>query len=315
MEELEVAGYVDTMTLGKKKVLAEIDQEADAIDDLWRHARETKYGNAMEEYTNLWRLLRRIMREIFKDEDGFRAWQRLKQRFEPGLAARHGIVMAECSGMVARLAKIPGETVALLTEMDRKKKLVEDVARSVLVGILDPVTRQHTAVTIRSHVSPSTRSCRSSPTTRRRARKQCRLDLLKQAPLRRRQPGRHQWHRRSRRAGRRMVLSTPWVHNSAGPAKDTVTCPGTVPTAGARAETKTTSARARAHTNGNKGNHDGMYKGVGKANGPSSCGQGTRRRRKVWREGHLMASATPAMEIRTRLPQRWPGRLGKSRHW
>ena len=37
-------------------------------------------------------------------------------------------------------------------------------------------------------------------------------------------------------------------------------------------QTRTTSARARAHTNGNKGNHDGMYKGVGKANGPSSCG-------------------------------------------
>ena len=59
--------------------------------------------------------------------------------------------MAQFSGMVARLAKSPGETIALLTEMDRKMKLVEDVtgeevsemhARSVLVGILDPVTRQ-----------------------------------------------------------------------------------------------------------------------------------------------------------------------------
>ena len=56
-----------------------------------------------------------------KDGDGFRAWQRLKQRFEPG----QGI--AEFSGMVARLAKSPGETIALLTEMDRKVKLVEDV--------------------------------------------------------------------------------------------------------------------------------------------------------------------------------------------
>ena len=79
----------------------------------------------------------------------FRAWQRLKQRFEPGLAARQRIVMAEFSGMVARVAKSPGETDALLTEMDRKMKLVEDVtvervsemhARSVLVGswILSP---------------------------------------------------------------------------------------------------------------------------------------------------------------------------------
>ena len=48
-------------------------------------------------------------------------------RDELGLAARQGIVMAELSGMVARPAKSPGETSALLTEMDRKMKLVEDV--------------------------------------------------------------------------------------------------------------------------------------------------------------------------------------------
>ena len=125
-------------------------------------------------------------------EDGFRAWQRLKQRFKTGLAARQSFVMADFSGMVARPPKSPGETIALLTETDPKMKLVEDVtgeeisemhARSALVGILDPVTRQHTA-TIRSHVRPSKRSCRGSPTTRRRSWKQCRLDELKQAPLR-----------------------------------------------------------------------------------------------------------------------------------
>ena len=90
-----------------------------------------------------------------KDEDGFRAWQRLKRRFEPGLAARQGIDMAEFWGMVGRPAKSPRETSALLTEMDGKMTLVEDVtgeevsemhARSVLVGVLDPVTRQHTAM-------------------------------------------------------------------------------------------------------------------------------------------------------------------------
>ena len=57
--------------------------------------------------------------------------------------------------MVARPAKSPGEIIALLTEMGRKMKLVEDVtgeevsemrARSALVGMLDPVTRQHTAM-------------------------------------------------------------------------------------------------------------------------------------------------------------------------
>ena len=40
----EVADHLDTMTPGTKKVPAEIDQETDVIDELWRHARETKYG-------------------------------------------------------------------------------------------------------------------------------------------------------------------------------------------------------------------------------------------------------------------------------
>ena len=158
----EVAGYVDTVTQELKKVLAEIDQETDVTDDFWRHARETKYGKVMEEHTNLWRLLRRITEGeskkvvmSIKGEDGFRAWQKLKQRFEPALAARQGLVMAEFSGTVARPAKSPGETIALLTEVDRKMKLVEDVtgeevsemhARSVVVGILDPVARQRTAM-------------------------------------------------------------------------------------------------------------------------------------------------------------------------
>ena len=86
----------------------------DRPGDERQQARETKYGKVMEEHTNLWRLLRRItegeskkvVRSI-KDEDGFRAWQRLKQRFEPGLASWQGTVMAEFSGMVAQPPRPP----------------------------------------------------------------------------------------------------------------------------------------------------------------------------------------------------------------
>ena len=100
----EVADYVDTMTRGMKKVSAEIDQEMDVTDEPLRHVWETKYGKLMEVHINLWRLLRITDGESKKvvmsveDEDGFRAWQRLKQRFEPGLADRQGIVIAEFSG-------------------------------------------------------------------------------------------------------------------------------------------------------------------------------------------------------------------------
>ena len=40
----EATDDVDTKTPGMKKVLADIDQETDVIDELWRHARETMYG-------------------------------------------------------------------------------------------------------------------------------------------------------------------------------------------------------------------------------------------------------------------------------
>ena len=199
-----------------------------------------------------------------RDKDGSNIWQRLKVRFEFGLAVRQGIFMAEFSGMVARRAKSPGETVALLTEMDNKIKFVEDVTGEEVREMHAP---RHEP--FGGRMRRPRRSCRSSPTTRRRGRKQCRLDLLKQAPLRRRQLGRRQWQRCPGTAGESMVLSTPWCSSSAGLAKDTVTYPRTVPRARTRANSRTTSARAR--TTGTGSNY-GMYKGGGKADTPSSYG-------------------------------------------
>ena len=84
------------------------------------------------------------------------------------------------------------------------------------------------------------------------------------------------------------VLSTPWIHNGTGPAKDAVTYPGTVPMAKARAKARTTSARA--HTNGARATK------MGKANIPSSYGT---RRVTASLEGQdpVMARATLAVEI------------------
>ena len=90
-----------------------------------------------------------------KAEDGYRAWQKLRLRFEPGLAAKQGMIIAEFSGMVAKPAKSPQETVSLLTDMEKRMKMIVDItdapisdihAKSVLIGILDPMTRQHTTM-------------------------------------------------------------------------------------------------------------------------------------------------------------------------
>ena len=90
-----------------------------------------------------------------KNEDGFKAWQKLHMHFGPSLSAKQGMALADFSGMVAKPATKPGETKSLITELERRMKMVEEVtgelisdnhAKSVLVGILDPMTRQPTAM-------------------------------------------------------------------------------------------------------------------------------------------------------------------------
>ena len=82
-----------------------------------------------------------------KNEDGFKAWQKLHMHFGPSLSAKQGMALADFSGMVAKPATKPGETKSLITELERRMKMVEEVtgelisdshAKSVLVGYLTP---------------------------------------------------------------------------------------------------------------------------------------------------------------------------------
>ena len=70
-------------------------------------------------------------------------------------ARKQGMALADFTGMVAKPATKPGETKSLITELERRMKTVYEVtvelisdnhAKSVLVGMLDPMTRQHTAM-------------------------------------------------------------------------------------------------------------------------------------------------------------------------
>ena len=67
---------------------------------------------------------------------------------------RQGQVLADFAAMVTRPAKTVNETRELTMEMDRKLKEIRDLteenvsdihAKSVLIGFLDPMTKQHTA--------------------------------------------------------------------------------------------------------------------------------------------------------------------------
>ena len=163
MWQEEVSDYFDSMRPGMKKLLEDVEKEADTVDIAWRQKnRGNRDPKVLGDGLEVWRALKKLTHgeakkivNNVKNEDGLQAWQKLKQRYEPSLAARQGIVIADFSGMVARPAKVPSETVTLITEIDRKIKLIDDItgeepsdmhAKSVLVGILDPMTRQHTAM-------------------------------------------------------------------------------------------------------------------------------------------------------------------------
>ena len=78
-------------------------------------------------------------------------------RFEATMTAKHGIVLAEFGGMVPELATTPGELVTMMTEIDKKIRMVEELIllrdgnspisslQSVLAGITDTITRQDAA--------------------------------------------------------------------------------------------------------------------------------------------------------------------------
>jgi len=163
MWQEEASDYFDSIRPGMKKLLEDVGKETDTVDSDWRNRNKGNYdAKVLEDGLELWRALKKLTQgeaknivNNMKNQDGLQAWQKLKQRYEPSLAARQGIVIAECSGMASKRAKIPTETVSLITEIDRKIKLIEDItgegpsdmhAKSVLVGILDPLTRQHTAM-------------------------------------------------------------------------------------------------------------------------------------------------------------------------
>ena len=159
----DMMDYLDSITPGMKAFLKEVADETEAVDDAWlMNAQQEHSTKITGDELAVWRALktlttgeaRKVVTSI-RTENGYRAWQKLHQRFGPSLSCKQGMVLMEFSAMVSKPAKTPDETRHLITEMERRIKMVEEVtgedvsenhAKSVLVGILDPLTRQHTAM-------------------------------------------------------------------------------------------------------------------------------------------------------------------------
>jgi hypothetical protein len=155
--------YFDNVNLWMKEFLKEVEAETDVVDEAWLLDGQDRHtAKITSDELHVWRMLknltngeaRKVVTSI-KTENGFRAWQKLHMRFGPSLASKQGMVLMEFSAMMARPAKTQDETRSLAMEMERRIKLVEDVTgeevsenhvKLVLVGILDPMTREHTAM-------------------------------------------------------------------------------------------------------------------------------------------------------------------------
>ena len=81
------------------------------------------------------------------------AWQNLFRHFQPALAAREAVAYADVMGMISKKAKTLGEMRKFMVELEDKVRICRELCgievekhtlRSVLVGMLHPLTRQHT---------------------------------------------------------------------------------------------------------------------------------------------------------------------------
>ena len=159
----DFADFFDTKNVGMAQLLADIAKKKDVPVNMstlakWAGVLGTKVTG---DHVQVWRakkgLTTGVARTVLMSvgaEDGFEAWRRLHMQLEPKLVIRQGQVLADFAAMVSRPAKSIAETRELLTELERRMKMVRDLteqdisdmhARSVLIGILDHQTRQHTA--------------------------------------------------------------------------------------------------------------------------------------------------------------------------
>ena len=130
----DVADYIDTQCKGVKELLLEIDGTEEDIDEQWRESKQGLYSPAVLDQVKLYRALKKLtcgesqkVVNSVGEEDGFRAWQKLRLRFEPGLQAKRGIILMELNNMQGSPAKSPAELVILITELEQKIKTVRDI--------------------------------------------------------------------------------------------------------------------------------------------------------------------------------------------
>ena len=161
----DVCDYMDAITPGMRKLLKAVELETGAVDDAWiaNKLAEGKYSTkALTDGVSVYRLLKvltegeaHMVVQGVPEESGYNAWKQLHLRYGLSVAAKQGKAMADVGNMVTKPAKNPAETRTLISELERRVRLAEDITgrtlddnhkKSVLAGVLDPTTKLHTSM-------------------------------------------------------------------------------------------------------------------------------------------------------------------------
>jgi hypothetical protein len=156
----EVEDYTEEVFPGMKGIMDKARKSNDVMKqmvfmendlDVWWHKRET-LQRFLKHYTE--NDAHKTVNNV-AEENGWEAWRKLCNNFEPNLAIKEAQLKADFTMMVNRRAKNMTETKALITEMEDKAKKAEDIsgesigkahAGSVIMGILDHETLKHVAM-------------------------------------------------------------------------------------------------------------------------------------------------------------------------
>jgi hypothetical protein len=146
----DIEEYCEHIHRGMKDIMDQSTKADGDIEEQWFNDTDDCWWEYSDQ---LWSLLRRFTegeaRRVVMSvahNNGWNAWRKLHQNFEPSIIIREAHAMAQFSGMVSRRAKNPSETRAMMLELEERAQRIEEMTEqapeerhtmSIIMGILD----------------------------------------------------------------------------------------------------------------------------------------------------------------------------------
>ena len=99
----DLLDFLDCSNPGMRSFLKDVEAQTEELKDEWMHMMKDKYGaKVTEDSVQVWRALKSLTRGearkvimSVKNEDGFKAWQKLHMHFGPSLSAKQSMALAD----------------------------------------------------------------------------------------------------------------------------------------------------------------------------------------------------------------------------